>query len=297
MNQLNELIKDAPAFARAHWRDGLDLLVLASIFYYFFRTMRGTRSAQMFVGLVLVLGGGFAATWLHLTALTYIADSMRAVWILVFVILFQPELRHVMASLGGGRVFYAFTRGKDYLILGELVRAVESLAQRRTGALIVIERGVGLKNYVETGTPVGGKVTHELLATIFTPPSPLHDGAVIISRGELAAAGCILPLSQKRNFTTTLGTRHRAAVGITEETDAVVVVVSEETGAISVAEGGRLLRDRDPGTLRSTLSAFLRPARGKRRDHHAPPPASTPEEMDPTDPETTVAEQEERVQA
>jgi diadenylate cyclase len=155
-------------------------------------------------------------------------------------------------------LFIAFTRGEESSLLGELVRAAETLSEKRVGALIVIEREVGLKNYVETGTPIDGRVTHELLATIFTPPSPLHDGAAMIGSNRLVAAGCILPLSQNPRLVHALGTRHRAALGVSEETDAVVVVVSEETGAISIAERGRLLRNLDPGTLRSTLSSFFR---------------------------------------
>lgn len=286
------------SFARSHWRDGLDLVVLASVFYWFFRTVRGTRSAQMLVGVMLVVGALVAATWFRLTALTAIGDSLRAVWLILFVMIFQPELRQALASLGGGRLFYAFTRGKDYLVLGELARAVEALSEHHTGALIVIERGVGLKNYVETGTGVGGRVSSQLLTTIFTPPSPLHDGAIIISRGEIAAAGCILPLSQNPRLVTALGTRHRAALGISEETDAVAVVVSEETGQVSIAERGRLLRNQDPTTLRSTLSAFLRPVGRKRREPRGvetpPPPALVDDEPEP---EVTVVEREEHMQA
>lgn len=299
MNSLNEVLTQALTLARDHWRDGLDLVVLASVFYWFFRTVRGTRSAQMLVGVMLVIGALLAATWFRLTALTAIGDSLRAVWILLFVMIFQPELRQALASVGGGRLFYAFTRGKDYLVLGELSRAVELLSERKTGALIVIERGVGLKNYVETGTGVGGRVSSELLTTIFTPPSPLHDGAIIISRGEIAAAGCILPLSQNPRLVTALGTRHRAALGISEETDAVAVVVSEETGRVSIAERGRLLRNQDPTTLRSTLSAFLRPAGRKRREPRgaaeAPPPPPLLDDVSEAD--VAGVEREEHMQA
>lgn len=262
MRGVTNFLGQVLTYARAHWREGLDALLVAGIVYYIFRMMRGTRAAQMFVGLVLVVLASVIASWLKLTALNYIADSLRAVWIVVFVILFQPELRIALMSLGKGRLFSAFTRGEEFTILGEIVRAAESLSERRVGALIVIEREVGLKNYVETGTPIEGRITHELLTTLFTPPSPLHDGAAILSGNRLVAAGCILPLSQNPRLIYALGTRHRAALGVSEETDAVVVVVSEENGAISIAERGRLLRNLDPGTLRSTLSTFfrLRPA-------------------------------------
>lgn len=258
MTGITHFIDQAFSFARAHWRQGLDILLVSTIVFYLFRMMRGTRAAQMFVGMVLVVLASVLAAWLKLTALVYIAESFKAVWIVVFVILFQPELRITLMSLGKGRLFSAFTRGEEFTILGEIVRAAESLSERRIGALIVIEREVGLKNYVETGTPIEGRITHELLTTLFTPPSPLHDGAAVISGNRLVAAGCILPLSQNPRLIYALGTRHRAALGVSEETDAVVVVVSEESGAISIAERGRLLRNLDPGTLRSTLSTFFR---------------------------------------
>lgn len=289
MSDLLQQLSDVLGFARGHWREALDLLLVSSVFYYLFRLLRGTRAAQMFVGLVLVVLASTAAAWLQLTALNYIADSLRAVWVVVFVILFQPELRGALMSLGKGRLFSAFTRGEEFSILGELVRAAESLSARKMGALIVMEREVGLKNYVETGTPLEARVTHELLATIFTAPSPLHDGAAIIAGNRLVAAGCILPLSQNPRLVYALGTRHRAALGVSEETDAVVVVVSEETGAISIAERGRLVRNVDPGTLRSTLSAFFR--RRSPVDVEEPkkqPPAPGEELADVTRAEETI---------
>jgi diadenylate cyclase len=290
MNAFLDSIGSGIHWLRVHWREALDLTLVAGIFYYLFRMMRGTRAAQMFVGLVLVVAASIVASWLKLSALNYIADSLRTVWIVVFVILFQPELRGALMSLGKGRLFSAFTRGEEYTILGEIVRAAESLSARHIGALIVVEREVGLKNYVETGTPIEARISHELLTTVFTPPSPLHDGAAILSGNRLAAAGCILPLSQNPRLIYALGTRHRAALGVSEETDAVVVVVSEETGAISIAERGRLLRNLDPGALRSTLSTFFR-LRGAAEDA-AVVAAGTPTEVIDTDPAS-----KERIQA
>jgi diadenylate cyclase len=282
MNSAADLLGSSIGWFRAHWREVLDLVLVAGIFYYLFRLMRGTRAAQMFVGLVLVVVASLIASWLKLAALNYIADSLRTVWIVVFVILFQPELRGALMSLGKGRLFSAFTRGEEFTILGEIVRAAESLSDRRCGAIIVIEREVGLKNYVETGTPVEGRITHELLTTLFTPPSPLHDGAAIISGNRVLAAGCILPLSQNPRLIYALGTRHRAALGVSEETDAVVVVVSEESGAISIAERGRLLRNLDPGALRSTLSTFFR-LRGAVEEAAVTAAATTQSEVVPAD--------------
>lgn len=246
-------------FLGRHWRDVLDVLILSSLFYYLFRFIRGTRAAQMFVGLVIILLVSLLAGALQLNGLNWLISSLRTVWVLAFLILFQPELRKALTSLGGGKMFRAFTRTQESFILGELVRAVETLSEKGMGALIVIERNVGLKNIVETGTLLDAKVSAELLVTIFTPPSPLHDGAVVISGSQVVAAGCILPLTQNPRLAYALGTRHRAALGITEESDSIVLVVSEETSMIAVAESGRLLPNLDEGTLRSTLAGLFVP--------------------------------------
>jgi len=245
-------------FLGRHWRDVLDVLILSGLFYYLFHLIKGTRAFQMFAGLIIIIFFSILASYLQLNGLNWLISSLRTVWVLAFLILFQPELRRALTSLGGGKVFKTFTRQESF-ILGELVRAVETLAEKGLGALIVIERNVGLKNIVETGTAIDGKVSAELLVTIFTPPGPLHDGAVVISGSQVVAAGTILPLSQNPRMAYALGTRHRAALGITEESDALVLVVSEETSQISIAESGRLLPNLDEGTLRSTLSALFVP--------------------------------------
>ena len=242
-----------------HWRNILDIIILSGLFYYLFRFIRGTRAAQMFVGLVILLLISLVAGALQLNGLNWIISSLRTVWVLAFLILFQPELRKALTSLGGGRMFRSFTRSQESFILGELVRAVETLSEKGIGALIVIERNVGLKNIVETGTLLDARVSAELLVSIFTPPTPLHDGAVVVSGSQVVAAGCILPLSQNPRLAYALGTRHRAALGISEESDAIVLVVSEETSQISIAEAGRLLPNLDEGTLRSTLGTLLVP--------------------------------------
>ena len=254
-------------FLGRHWRDILDLLILSGLFYYLFRFIRGTRAAQMFVGLVIILLVSLVASALQLNALNWLTRSLRTVWVLAFLILFQPELRKALTSLGGGRMFRSFTRTGESSILGELVRGVETLQEKGLGALIVVERSVGLKNIVETGTLIEAKVSAELLVTIFTPPSPLHDGAVVISGNQVTAAGAILPLSQNPRLAYALGTRHRAALGMSEESDAIVVVVSEETAQISIAEGGRLIPNLDEGALRSTLATlFSTPAPAEEKE-------------------------------
>ena len=244
-------------FIGRHWRDLIDILILSGLFYYLFRFIRGTRAAQMFVGLVILLLISLVAGALQLTGLNWLISSLKTVWVLAFLILFQPELRKALTSLGGGKMFRSFTRTQESAVLKELVRAVETLSEKGIGALIVIERNVGLKNIVETGTLLEAKASAELLVSIFTPPTPLHDGAVVISGSQIVAAGCILPLSQNPRLAYALGTRHRAALGITEESDAIVMVVSEETSQISIAESGRLIPNLDEGTLRSTLATLF----------------------------------------
>ncbi len=238
--------------------DALDVLLVAVLFYRLLVGVKGTRSAQMFVGLLVLVAVSAAARFLGLIAVDYIATNLRTVWLITFVILFQPELRHALAQFGRTRYFRSFLRVDEYGVLGEVVRAVEDLSSNRHGGLIVIERNEGLRNFVETGTRLDARVQSALLETVFTPNSPLHDGAVIIRGDQVVAAGCILPLSQNARISPSLGTRHRAALGISEETDAVAVCVSEHSGAISVAWRGVLLERLDEGKLRSELSRILR---------------------------------------
>jgi diadenylate cyclase len=245
---------DHPSWIRAL----IDILLVAALFYRMLTLGKGTRSAQMFVGLFVIVLIGFAARYFDLLAVRWIVDSLKTVWLIVFVILFQPELRHALAQFGRTRYFRSFLRGEAYGVLGEVVRAVESLAKRRHGALIVMERNIGLRNFVETGTRLDARVSAELLVTLFSPGSPLHDGAVIIREDTLIAASCILPLSSNPLSAISLGTRHRAALGLSDETDAAIVVVSEQTGAISVAYRGVLYSRLDEGQLRSELARIFR---------------------------------------
>ena len=238
--------------------DLVDILLVAALFYRLIILVKGTRSAQMYVGLLVIVVIGIVAREFDLIAVKWITDSLRTVWLIVFVILFQPELRHALAQFGRTRYFRVFLRGDNFGVLGEIVRAAETLAARRHGALLVLERNVGLRNFVETGTRIDAKVSAELLVTLFSPGSPLHDGAVVLREETVIAAGCILPLSPNPRVAATLGTRHRAALGLTEETDAAVVVVSEQTGAISVAYRGTLQQGLDEGELRSELSRIFR---------------------------------------
>ena len=238
--------------------DLLDIFLVAVLFYRLLILVKGTRSAQMYVGLLIIVLVALAAREFDLIAIRWIAESLKTVWLIAFVILFQPELRHALAQFGRTRYFRSFLRGDNYGVLGEVVRAVEALARDHHGALIALERNVGLRNFVETGTRIDAKVSAELLVTLFSPGSPLHDGAVILREDTVLAASCILPLSANPRSALALGTRHRAALGLSEESDAAVIVISEETGSISVAYRGVLKQRLNEGELRSELSRIFR---------------------------------------
>jgi diadenylate cyclase len=234
--------------------DVLDVLIVSYLLYRLFSLMRGTRAVHMFFGLIILFILSVIANFVNMIALNWIIASLRTVWVIAFVIIFQPELRRALAQMGQNRFLSRFVSVSESKgVIPEVIKAVSAMAEKKIGALIVLEKDMGLKNYVETGTKVDAKVTSELLGTIFTPPSPLHDGAVIIENDRVVAAGCILPLTQDPRVTSALGTRHRAALGLSEETDAIAVVVSEETGTIAYAEGGKLHRKIDLNTLRSDL--------------------------------------------
>lgn len=239
-------------------RDAIDILIVAFLFYRLLILVRGTRAAQMLVGLILLVLVSIGTEWLRLSAFNWLLASLKTVWMIAFIIIFQPEFRKALTQIGQSRLFNRFVSVDEFGYLAEIQSATERLSRKGLGSLIVIERNVGLKNYIETGTSIEANVSAELLETIFTPPAPLHDGAVILRGSAIVAAGCILPLSNNPDLEKTLGTRHRAAVGLSEESDAIVIVVSEETRQISLAEGGQLTRDLQIGDLKSRLSGLLK---------------------------------------
>ena len=233
--------------------DVLDVLIVAFLFYRLYLVIRGTRATEMFAGLAILFAFSVVAQSLGLLLLNQIIVSLQTVWLIAVVILFQPELRGALSYLGKTRYFRFFVKPQQPAVIDELVNAVNRLNRAGLGAILVLERQTGLKNHIDTGKEINADVSAELLETIFTPPTPLHDGAVIIRGDRIRAAGCILPLSRNENLAYTLGTRHRAALGITEESDAFVVVVSEESRQISVAEEGRLKRRLKLEQLRTKL--------------------------------------------
>lgn len=245
------------AFVSEEWKTALEIAVIAFVIYRLLIFTRGTVAFQVLRGLSLLIIVFYIAQALGLWILAWILTHLFAFSLLAFLILFQPELRALLARVGGIHLLGA--RGQQEKTLREVLEAVETLSRRRIGALIAIEREAGLRGFAESGVLLDAQCTSELLCTIFTPNAPLHDGGVIVLKGRIEAAGCLFPLTQNPKVTRGLGTRHRAAIGLTEETDAMVIVVSEETGAVSVATQGRLTHDLDAGSLEKILSAFFRP--------------------------------------
>jgi len=242
------------------WRDALDVFLVAFIVYRLLVAFRGTRAAQILIGLGALLAGLVVARRLELRSLGWLLDTFWAVWAVVLVVLFQPELRRALARLGQGQFLQALvgaSRAKRAELVDEIARAAHALAARRIGALIVIERTGGLRQYAELGVPLDALASTDLLESLFLPASPLHDGAVLVEGVRIAAAGCFLPLSRTADVARALGSRHRAALGISEETDAVALVVSEETGRTSLAVDGRIESPLDESALRRRLHELV----------------------------------------
>jgi diadenylate cyclase len=250
-------------FLGNHWvLDILDITIVSVIFYKLYMFIRSTRAISMFLGLLLITGGGLIAEILGLHGLSWIMGSLKTIWLIGFLIVFQPELRRALSVLGQNPIIRPFVyRNESHEAIDVIVSGVFLMAENRTGALLVILGHAGMKGLIETGTPLYARVSQELLQTIFTPKSPLHDGAVVISADQIVAAGCILPLTQNPQLSRTLGTRHRAAIGITEESDCVTIVVSEETGIVSSAKNGRLTRGMTPESLRAVLATAFEESR------------------------------------
>jgi uncharacterized protein (TIGR00159 family) len=239
------------------WQDVADITIIAFIAYQIIKLIRGTRTAQMLVGFLVVCGVYLGSQYFELHTLNWVLSNFLASLILVVVVIFQNDIRRALTQVGSGRGLGGAERVAHGQAIEEVVRSAVLLASKKIGALIVLERDVNLNEFIEVGTPIEGRVSRELLHAVFQTTSPIHDGAVIIQHGRVSAAGCFLPLTQNPNVSKTLGTRHRAAIGLTEETDAVVVVVSEEEGKISLVREGRIIRDLDAGTLRNTLQQIL----------------------------------------
>ena len=237
--------------------DVLDILLVTYIFYKLYMIMQKTRAVQMFIGLILIFIVSFFAQAFRMQEMTWIFEKLSTVWLVAFVILFQPELRRVLTMMGQSRLIRFFTKEQTNVVINEITKGAIELSRRGYGGLIVLVRDTGVKSVIETGVKIQSMVSTSLIVSIFNPRSPLHDGAIIIQNDLIAAARCILPLNRNPLLEHRWGTRHRAAIGMSEESDALIIVVSEETGTISIAENGELVRSIEYGELQNTLTNML----------------------------------------
>lgn len=243
----------------------IDIIIVAFLIYEFLVLIKGTRAVPILIGVGGVALAFYLAHTFELKTVNWLVGTLLPYAIFVLIVVFQAEIRFALAKLGRKLTFSRTSAVAE--TYEDIVLAANLFAQNQTGALVVIEREIGLRTYIESGVPLDAQVSYDLLATVFRPSAPLHDGAVIIQKDRIAAAACFLPLSMNPVLSTQLGTRHRAGIGITEETDAIAVIVSEETGAISLAVAGSIERDITPEQLRERLSELL---------HHYVPPATLP---------------------
>lgn len=234
-----------------YWKPAVEIGVFWFVFYLLFVYIKDSGMVQALKGILLLVGLFFISQAFELRSIRWILSHLFQISILGFLIIFQPELRRGLARIGRSPLFKMFV--KEEKIANEIVRAVGSMAKNRVGALIALEREMSLKPYIESGIPLDGVLTSELLMTIFMPNTPFHDGGVIVQGNRVVAVGCLFPLSQSQKLSKVLGTRHRAGLGLSEESDAVVIVVSEETGIISLMVEGKVTQDLDEEKLKSLL--------------------------------------------
>ncbi len=254
MEQYLSFLRRAPVT----WWDAVDILIVALLIYEFLKLIRGTRAVQMALSCGAIVLLFFLSNAVPLQTVNWLIRNMAGYLVFAAIVLFQADIRRALAHFGRARFFRLFTRPEnDAETIEEVVVAARVLASHKIGGIIVLEREIGLRNYIESGIPLDAEVSYDLLVTIFQVEAPLHDGAVIIQEGRIAAASCFLPLTVQPMLSRELGTRHRAAIGITEENDAVAVVVSEESGQISLALDGRIERALTPETLRARLRALV----------------------------------------
>lgn len=248
-------------FRQLRFMDLIDIAIVAYVAYRAILLIRGTRAVQLIKGLAVLIISTKASEWLGLYTINWLLRNTMTVGVIALLIVFQPELRRALEQLGRGgflvNPFFSISEEEINKLINELAHAVQVFAKNKMGALIVLERNTGLNEVIETGVEIGGKVTAELLVNIFIPNTPLHDGAVVIRNDKIMAAGCFLPLTENPNLSKELGTRHRAALGITEQSDAVSIIVSEETGVISVAVDGKLTRYLDIKTFKEMIKNLL----------------------------------------
>jgi diadenylate cyclase len=238
-------------------QSALDIILVAVLIYEFLKLIKGTRAMPVLFGVGSIALAYYLALRLELRTVIWVMSNILPYAIFALIVVFQGEIRFALAKLGR-KFTFSRVSGSAAESYDDIVLAANLFSQNQTGALIVIERDIGLRTYIESGVPLDAQVSYDLLATIFRPSAPLHDGAVIIQKDRISAAACFLPLSMNPVLSTQMGTRHRAGIGITEETDAIAVIVSEETGQISLAVAGNIERDMSADELRERLSELLR---------------------------------------
>jgi diadenylate cyclase len=269
MNVLAELLQRPPVTL---W-DVIDILIVSVIVYEVLKLIRGTHAVQMGLGIALLVGMFYFSRGFQLETLNWLIRNVVGYVVFAAIVLMQGDIRRALVHIGRAPILRLFRRldrpSPDDDVIEELVVATTTLSSKRTGALIVVERSIGLRNYIESGIPLDARLTYDLLVSIFQPTSPLHDGAVIVQNDRVAAAACFLPLTVNPRLSRELGSRHRAAIGITEENDSIAIVVSEETGVISLIMSGGIERAIPADQLRMRLSNLLVKRRGVERTRDA----------------------------
>src|SRR5438874_9002871 len=258
MDWINTILRRPPI----GWRDLADILVLSVLIYEVLKLIRGTRAVQMALGGCVLVGLFYGSRWGHLETVNWLIRNFAGYIVFAVIVLFQSDIRRALAHFGRAPFFRYFTKTEAEDSVEELVVAAGLLASKHVGAIIAIERQIGLRNYIEGGIRLDAVLTYDLLQSIFLPTSPLHDGAVIVQDDRVAAAACFLPLTVNPKLSKELGSRHRAAIGLTEENDSVAIVVSEETGKISLVADGQIERGLDADVLRARLRALVLQRRG-----------------------------------
>jgi diadenylate cyclase len=255
---LNWLPTNLPSMPAMTWRDIVDITIVSVAIYEILKAIRGTRAVQMAVGSALLVVMFYTSRWGHLQTVDWLIRNLLGYVVFAAIVLFQADIRRALAHFGRAPFFrYFLTREGADETIEEIAVAATQMSSQRVGAIVIIERQIGLRNYIEAGLPLDAMLTYDLLVSIFQPKSPLHDGAVIVQNDRVAAAACFLPLTVNPQLARSMGTRHRAAIGVTEENDAVAVIVSEETGRISVALDGKIEGPFNADQLKARLKGLI----------------------------------------
>jgi diadenylate cyclase len=249
----------AEMIGQLRWQDGVDLGIITFLIYRLLQILRGSRAMQMVTGLAVIMAAFVLSRALGLFTLNWILDNFLGSIILVIIVIFQSDIRRALTRVGTAPLFGAerIVQRRDDIIIEDVVQAAMVLAEKRFGALIVLQREVGLNEYMEIGTRLDARVSRELMESVFLPHSPIHDGALVIQKGRVTAVRCLLPLSTNPNLRKSWGTRHRAAIGVTEETDAVAIVISEQEGTVALIVGGNVTENIDGTRLRNALRELV----------------------------------------